>query len=176
VQAGARLVNDISGLSFDPAMAPTVADLEVPVVLMHIQGTPRTMQHAPVYDDVVDDIRRFLSERIEQAVAAGIAEDDIVVDPGIGFGKTLEHNLEILRRLRELRQLGRPVLVGTSRKSFIGTLTGREVPADRVFGTAATHALAIAGGADVLRAHDIAAAVDVARVCDAVVRSNLARS
>jgi dihydropteroate synthase len=175
IEAGATIVNDISGLGFDPAMATTVADLGVPVILMHIRGTPRTMQRDPRYDDVVAEIRQFLAERIELAVAAGIAEDKIVVDPGIGFGKTLEHNLEILRRLDELTELGRPILIGTSRKSFIGTLTRRERPAERVFGTAATHALAIAGGADILRAHDVRAAVDVARVTDAITRQALAR-
>lgn len=170
VEAGAKIVNDISGLGFDPEMAATVAQFRVPIVLMHIQGRPRTMQADPAYDDVVADVKRWLDTRIEAAVAAGIAEHDIIVDPGFGFGKTLDHNVALLRRLGELRELGRPILVGTSRKSFIGTLTGRDDPNERRDGTSATHALAIAHGADMLRVHDVAAAVDVARVTDAVVR------
>ena len=133
---------------------------------MHMQGSPRTMQDDPRYDDVVDDVRAFLAERVEAAVAAGIDEARIWVDPGIGFGKTVEHNLELLRRLHELRELGRPIVIGTSRKRFLGGLTGREV-GDRLGGTIASNVLALAAGADVFRVHDVAElrqALDVAAV------------
>ncbi len=122
---------------------------------MHMQGTPRTMQEDPRYDDVVDDVRAFLAERIEAAVGAGVEERRIWVDPGIGFGKTVDHNLELLRRLGELRDLGRPIVIGTSRKRFLGTLTGREV-GERLGGTVASNVLALAAGADVFRVHDVA--------------------
>ncbi len=121
---------------------------------MHMQGTPRTMQENPTYGDVVEDVRAFLAERIEVATAAGIDEERIWIDPGIGFGKALEHNLELLRRLDELRDLGRPILIGTSRKSFIGKLTGREV-GDRLGGSIATNVLALRAGAEMLRVHDV---------------------
>ena len=122
---------------------------------MHMQGTPRTMQEDPRYDDVVDDVRAFLAERIEAAVGAGVDEERIWVDPGIGFGKTVEHNLELLRRLGELRELGRPIVIGTSRKRFLGTLTGREV-GERLGARVASNVLALAAGADVFRVHDVA--------------------
>ena len=122
---------------------------------MHMLGSPRTMQDDPRYDDVVDDVRAFLAERIEAAVAAGIDEERIWVDPGIGFGKTVEHNLELLRRLGELRELGRPIVIGTSRKRFLGAITGREV-GERLGGTIASNVLALAAGADVFRVHDVA--------------------
>jgi len=134
---------------------------------MHMLGDPRTMQEDPVYDDVVDDVRAFLAERIETAVAAGVAEERIWVDPGIGFGKTLEHNLELLRRLGELRALGRPILVGTSRKSFIGKVDG-SAAGERIGGTIASSVLAAAEGADVLRVHDIAEVSQATRVATAI--------
>ena len=124
---------------------------------MHMQGDPRTMQENPVYDDVVDDVKAFLAERMELAVSAGVDEERIWLDPGIGFGKALEHNFELLRRLGELRSLGRPLVVGTSRKSFIGRVDGSE-PGDRLGGTIASSVLAVAEGADVLRVHDVAEA------------------
>jgi dihydropteroate synthase len=154
LDAGAAWVNDVTALRGDPELAALCAERRCEVVLMHMLGSPRTMQEDPRYDDVVDDVRGFLAGRIEAAVAAGIAEERIWIDPGIGFGKTLEHNLELLRRLGELRRLGRPILVGTSRKSFIGTLTGREV-GDRVGGTIASNVLAVANGADAVRVHDV---------------------
>ncbi len=135
---------------------------------MHMQGTPRTMQEAPVYDDVVDEVRAFLSERLEVAVAAGVREDRIWLDPGIGFGKTLDHNLELLRRLDELSALGRPLVVGTSRKSFIGKIDGSET-AERIGGTIASSVLAAGRGADVLRVHDVAAVAQAMRVAAAIV-------
>ncbi len=163
---GAAIVNDVTALRGDPDLAGLCAERDCEVVLMHMQGSPRTMQADPRYVDVVDDVRAFLAERIEAAIAAGIGEDRIWVDPGIGFGKTLEHNLELLRRLGELAELGRPIVIGTSRKRFLGAITGREV-GDRLGGTIASNALALAAGADVFRVHDVAAArqaLDVASV------------
>ncbi len=148
------MVNDVTALRADPELAAVCAERGCEVVLMHMQGTPRTMQDDPTYDDVVDDVRAFLAERIEFAVAEGIAEERIWVDPGIGFGKTVEHNLELLRRLGELRELGRPIVIGTSRKSFIGRLTGREVD-ERLGGTIASNVLALRAGAEMLRVHDV---------------------
>lgn len=170
LEAGATLVNDISGLRFDPAMADVVAAAGVPVVVMHIQGTPRTMQQQPHYDDLMTDVCAYLQASTDLAVAAGIPRDQVVLDPGYGFGKTLEHNLELLRRLRELRAYGQPVLLGTSRKSSIGKLLGDLPPEERVEGTAATVALGVAHGADIMRVHDVKAMARVARVADAVVR------
>jgi dihydropteroate synthase len=164
--AGAAIVNDVTALRADPDLADVCAGSDCAVILMHMQGSPRTMQDDPRYDDVVEDVRAFLAERIEAAVAAGIDERNIWVDPGIGFGKTVEHNLELLRRLGELRELGRPIVIGTSRKRFLGALTGREVT-DRVGGTVASNVLALAAGADVFRVHEVAElrqALDVAAV------------
>jgi dihydropteroate synthase len=166
---GASIVNDISGLHADEAVAQAAADAGAALVVMHIQGTPRDMQKDPKYADVIGVIGEYLEEGIAVARAAGVGEDQIVVDPGIGFGKTLEHNLEILRRLRELRSLGYPVMVGTSRKSMIGTILDLPV-GERVEGTAATVALAVAAGADIVRVHDVKEMARVARVADAVVR------
>ena len=151
---GATIVNDVTALRGDAELAAVCAEARCTVILMHMQGTPRTMQESPAYDDVVDDVRAFLAERIETAVDAGIDEDRIWIDPGIGFGKTVEHNLELLRRLGELRSLGRPIVVGSSRKSFIGALTGREVD-QRLGGTVASNVLALAAGAEVFRVHDV---------------------
>jgi dihydropteroate synthase len=165
--AGAAIVNDVTALRGDPELAAVCAAGGCEVVLMHMLGTPRTMQADPRYDDVVDDVKAFLAGRIEAAVAAGITEERIWVDPGIGFGKTVAHNLELVRRLGELRDLGRPLVVGTSRKSFIGRLTGREV-GERLGGTVATNALVVAAGADVVRVHDAAAARDAIVVTEAI--------
>ena len=165
--AGAAMVNDVTALRGDSDLAGLCADRDCEVVLMHMLGTPRTMQDAPTYDDVVDDVRAFLAERVAAAVGAGIAEERIWVDPGIGFGKTVEHNLELLRRLDELHDLGRPVVVGTSRKSFIGKLTGREVT-ERLGGTIASNVLALRAGADMLRVHDVQEVADAAKVAAAI--------
>lgn len=167
LDAGAEIVNDVTALRLDPELAGLCAERGCGVVLMHMRGTPRTMQENPVYTDVVDEVKRFLAERIEFAVAEGVAEERIWVDPGIGFGKTVDHNLELLRRLGELRALGRPLVVGTSRKSFIGQLTGREV-GDRVGGTIASSVLALAEGAAVLRVHDVAELRQAVRVAEAI--------
>jgi dihydropteroate synthase len=154
LEAGAEIVNDITALRADPDLVGVCAERRCGVVLMHMQGTPRTMQESPVYDDVVDDVKAFLAERIELATRSGIDAERIWVDPGIGFGKTQEHNLELLRRLGELRELGRPIVIGTSRKSFLGTLTGREVD-ERLGSTIASNVAALAAGADVFRVHDV---------------------
>ena len=168
--AGATLVNDVSALRFDPELAGVCADAGCDVCLMHMLGEPRTMQEDPRYDDVVDDVRAFLEERLAFAVAEGIAEERVLLDPGIGFGKTTEHNLELLRRLDELVALGRPVVVGTSRKSFLGRLTGREVARERVAGTVATNVIALERGATVFRVHDVAPNVEALTVAAATLR------
>jgi dihydropteroate synthase len=155
LDAGAAIVNDVTALRGDPDLAALCAERGCEVVLMHMLGDPRTMQEDPRYEDVVDDIKAFLAERIEFAVGAGVDEERIWVDPGIGFGKTVDHNLELIRRLGELRELGHPIVFGSSRKSFIGKLTGAPVE-DRLGGTIATNVIAYANGAEVLRVHDIA--------------------
>jgi dihydropteroate synthase len=165
--AGATIVNDVTALRADPELAAVCAQRGCELVLMHMQGRPRTMQDDPTYDDVVDEVRAFLADRIAVAVSAGVAEERIWVDPGIGFGKTAEHNLELLRRLGELRELGRPIVIGTSRKRFIGALTGREV-GDRLGGTVASNVLALAAGADVFRVHDVLAVRQALEVAEAI--------
>jgi dihydropteroate synthase len=167
IEAGASIVNDVTALRGDSEMAELCGERGVGVVLMHMPGDPRTMQDDPRYGDVVDDVKAFLAERVEVAVAAGIEEERIWVDPGIGFGKTLEHNLELLRRLAELRELGRPLVIGTSRKSFIGRVDGSRVE-DRIGGTIASSVLAAAEGADVLRVHDVAEMAQALAVANAI--------
>jgi dihydropteroate synthase len=167
LDAGATLVNDVTALRADPKLAALCAAHGCDVILMHMQGTPRTMQEAPAYGDVVEDVKGFLAERIDFATRAGIGEARIWIDPGIGFGKTVDHNLELLRRLSELRDLGRPIVVGTSRKSFIGKLTGREV-GERLGGTIASNVLAVRAGADLLRVHDVAGVREAVRVAEAI--------
>jgi dihydropteroate synthase len=162
--AGARLLNDVSALA-DPDLAREAARAKVPVILMHMKGTPRTMQEAPDYRDVVAEIADFFRERLEGALSLGISRARILLDPGIGFGKRLEHNLEILRRLEEFRSLGRPLVVGTSRKSFIGHVLGRTVEARRD-GTSATVAAAVLRGADMVRVHDVREMADAAKMAD----------
>jgi dihydropteroate synthase len=154
LEAGATMVNDVTALR-DPDMAAAVAEAQADVCLMHMPGDPRTMQIDPHYDDVVSEVKAFLSERLRRAVAAGISEERILLDPGIGFGKTVEHNLELLARLDELVDLGRPVVIGTSRKSFLGRLTGRPVD-ERVPATIASCVIAFERGATVFRVHDVA--------------------
>jgi len=169
LQAGASIVNDISGLRFSPDMARVVADFGAALVIMHIRGTPRTMQQDPVYDDVVDEIRSYLEKGVEIAVNGGVDREKVLIDPGIGFGKTLQHNLELLDRLNELRAIGRPILLGTSRKKFIGTVLEIPEPDQRVDGTAATVAIGIERGACVVRVHDVKRMVQVAQMTDAIV-------
>jgi dihydropteroate synthase len=170
LDAGASIVNDVTALRHDPEIGGLCAERGTTLILMHMLGRPRTMQESPAYDDVVEDVKAFLAERVEAAVAAGVEEGRIWLDPGIGFGKTLEHNLELLRRLNELRRLGRPLVVGTSRKSFIGKIDGSAVD-DRIGGTLASSVLAAAEGADVLRVHDVAEAAQAARVAEAILAS-----
>jgi dihydropteroate synthase len=166
VGAGATLINDVRALC-EPDALDTAAALDVPVCLMHMQGEPRSMQAAPRYADVVADIRGFLSDRIDACVGAGIGRDRLIVDPGFGFGKSLGHNLDLLRRLDEIASLGVPVLVGISRKSMLGLLTGRDVSGRLAAGLAAA-LLAAGRGAAILRVHDVAATVDALRVLEAV--------
>jgi dihydropteroate synthase len=168
VAAGADLVNDVWA-GRQEGMLEAVAELGVPVCLMHMQGTPQTMQDNPQYEDVITEIYGFLAERVEAAVAVGVAEEQIVVDPGFGFGKLPEHNLEIMRRLREFRSLGRPVLIGPSRKATIGKILDKP-PDQRQWGTAAMVALAVANGADIVRVHDVEEMAQVAKVAEAVGR------
>jgi dihydropteroate synthase len=167
--AGATLVNDVTALRGDPSMAAVVAGSGARCCLMHMLGEPRTMQRDPRYDEVVADVRFFLEARMVFAIEHGIAEDRILLDPGIGFGKTVAHNLELLRRLDEIAQLGRPVVIGTSRKSFLSTITGGRDADDRLAGTIATNVIAYERGASVFRVHDVAAIADALRVAAATV-------
>jgi dihydropteroate synthase len=166
LDAGATIVNDVTAFRTAPGLATLVADRGAGCCLMHMRGEPRTMQDEPRYDDVVSEVKAFLSERLAFAVAEGVAEERVWLDPGIGFGKTAAHNLELLRRLEEIVALGRPVVVGTSRKSFLGRLTGREV-GDRVPGTIATNVLALERGARIFRVHDVAPLRDALTVAAA---------
>jgi dihydropteroate synthase len=168
VAAGARMVNDVTALRGDPAMAGVVAESGALVCLMHMLGEPRTMQDDPRYEDVVDEVARFLDDRRSTAVAAGIQEERILLDPGIGFGKTTAHNLQLLRATPRLVRLGAPLMVGASRKRFLGALTGREPARERVAGSVAAALVAYAGGATAFRVHDVAPTVDALRVARAV--------
>lgn len=167
IKAGAVMVNDVTALRGDPDMADVVAQTGVALVLMHMQGTPQTMQQAPTYGDVVEEVADFLAERARFAMERGVAKSRIVLDPGIGFGKVLTHNLDLLAHLRMLTTLGFPVLVGPSRKGFIGQLTKQSVEG-RAWGTAGVVALAVEQGANILRVHDVAAMRDVANVATAI--------
>ncbi len=166
LDAGARIVNDVAAFRFAPEIAPLVAERGAACVLMHMLGEPRTMQADPRYDDVVSDVKAFLEERLAFALGEGVPEESVWLDPGIGFGKTVEHNLELLRRLDEIVAIGRPVVVGTSRKSFIGKLTGAG-DGDRVAGTVATNVVALERGARVFRVHDVAEAAQALAVAAA---------
>jgi dihydropteroate synthase len=172
IDAGAKIVNDISGFTFDPDMARVVAEKKSLAVLMHTRAAPKVMQTGALeYEGgVVHAVRASLEGSVARAIAAGCAKEALIVDPGIGFGKTVEQNVELIRRLRELAVIGCPILVGPSRKSFLGKLTGRDV-GQRLYATASSVALAIANGADFVRVHDVEAIGDVVRVADAVVRS-----
>ncbi len=167
--AGAHLVNDISAGSDDPAMLPAVAEARCPVILMHMQGQSANMQASPTYNDVMKEVSEHLEHRLDAAVAAGVRLDRVLLDPGIGFGKSLEHNLQLLHRQRELTALGRPLVIGTSRKSFVGKITGEVEPASRIFGTAASVAWAIANGAAVVRVHDVEPMVRVVRMIRSII-------
>lgn len=169
LEAGATIVNDVSAFRFAPELAGLVADTGAGCCLMHMLGEPRTMQADPRYDDVVGDVRAFLEERLAYAIAEGVPEERVWLDPGIGFGKTVEHNLELLRRLDEIAAIGRPVVIGTSRKSFLGKLAGVRAPGDRLPGTIATSVLALERGASVFRVHDVAPVADALEVAAATV-------
>jgi dihydropteroate synthase len=172
IAAGADLINDISGATYDPEMLSTVAKLGVPIVLMHIRGNPKTMLRMTDYQDVVSEVIAWLKIRIEEAVAAGIPRHHIAIDPGIGFAKTAPQSIELLRNLSAFQTLGCPILVGPSRKSFIGHILQQPDPHKRVWGTAAACCGAIAQGADILRVHDGAEMVDICRVADALWRTS----
>jgi len=167
LEAGAAMINDITALS-DERMVELTAEQQVPVVLMHMQGTPATMQIEPKYDDVVGEVLDFLISRAKRAEQFSIPKERIFIDPGIGFGKTLEHNLELLRNIDKFVAADYRVLIGTSRKSFVGKLTGKEKVSDRIFGTAATVALCAVAGVSIVRVHDVAEMVDVVKVANTI--------
>ena len=169
LKAGASVVNDVNGLRGE-GMAEVIAEHDASVIIMHMQGTPRTMQKSPTYGDVVADISAFLGDRIAVAEKAGISADKIMIDPGIGFGKNLDHNLEILTRLRELRSLGKAIAIGVSRKSFIGKITGNPID-DRRGGSLAAAVLAVANGANVIRAHDVAETAQALQVAWPIIQN-----
>lgn len=173
IASGADIVNDISGGVFDPEMLATVAKLGVPIVLMHMRGTPQTMQQLTDYEDLIGEIYQFLESRVANAIASGIDPARIIIDPGIGFAKKYHQSIEILRRLSEFRALNCPILVGASRKSFIGHILEQPDPKARVWGTAAACCGAIANGTDIVRVHDVKEMHDVCRVADALFRSEV---
>jgi dihydropteroate synthase len=171
--AGASMVNDISGLRFDPEMPEVVSEFKVPVVAMHIRGNPKSMQESPVYDALIPEIMDYLRESISIARSAGVPEEMVIVDPGIGFGKTFDHNLEILHNLDRLASLGRPLLIGPSRKAFIGRILDKAPAQARIFGTAAAVAISIMKGANIVRVHDVKQMAEVAKVTDAIKRESI---
>jgi dihydropteroate synthase len=170
LDAGARAVNDVTALG-DPRMAGLMAERGCPIILMHMLGEPKSMQQDPRYEDVVREVRDFLAERAERAIRAGVEPENIILDPGIGFGKTMEHNLKLLKRLDSLVGLGFPVLVGVSRKSFLGKITGSEDPKSRLFGTMAANVLAYERGANLFRVHDVRANKEALAVAAAIRRT-----
>jgi dihydropteroate synthase len=172
IKAGASFINDISGLRHDPAMAHVAAKYGVGLIVMHMKGTPKDMQANAVYDNLIEEVTMALKESIDIAKKASVDEKRIVIDPGIGFGKTVQHNLEILRRLDEFKTLGRPICVGTSRKSFIGKVLGIDSPSERLAGTLATLAIAIIKGASLLRVHDVKEARQAAIITDSILRKD----
>jgi dihydropteroate synthase len=173
LDAGASIVNDISGLRFDPDMPKLVSEYKIPVVIMHIKGTPKNMQVNPVYEALIPEIMDYLRMGIRIAVEAGIVEDKIIIDPGIGFGKTFDHNLEIIKNLHELTLLEKPVLLGPSRKAFIGKILDDAPVSERLEGTAAAVAISIFNGANIIRVHDVKEMKKVAMVADAIKRMGI---
>jgi dihydropteroate synthase len=168
LDAGASIVNDISGLRFDPDMPKVVSEYKVPVIIMHIKGRPKDMQQNPVYEALIPEIMDYLRISIRLANKFGIPDDKIIIDPGIGFGKTFDHNLEIIKNLKEFTLLGKPVAVGVSRKAFIGKILGDVPPSERLEGTAAAVAISIFNGANIIRVHDVKEMAKVAKVADAI--------
>ena len=166
IESGADMINDISGLTFDKEMAGVIAEAGVPVIIMHINGRPDTMQDDPRYEDVVQDVYRFLEGQIGYAVSSGIGREKIIIDLGIGFGKTYEHNIQLLKDIDRFSELGRPHLLAVSRKSFIGTATGRSDPEDRLFGTTAVTAYGALHGIEIARVHDVKENLDAARMME----------
>ena len=173
LDAGASMVNDISGLRFDPKMPKVVSEYKVPAVIMHIRGTPRDMQQNPVYEALIPEIMDYLRTGMIIARQAGISEDMIVIDPGIGFGKTFDHNLQIIHNLQEFTLLRKPILIGPSRKAFIGRILGDVPVTERLEGTAAAVAISIMNGANIIRAHDVKEMVKVAKVADAIKKEQI---
>ncbi len=168
ISAGASIINDISAFEDDPDMAATVARLNCPVIIMHKKGRPKDMQDDPKYVSVVNEVYDYLADRISLAVSAGVKKDNIIVDPGIGFGKTVDHNLELIRSLAKLHDLGTPVLLGASRKSFIGKVLDIDIPADRIYGDLAVLAYALTQGVDIVRVHEVKPAVQVVNMFNAI--------
>lgn len=166
---GASIINDISALRFDPKIVEVAVKYDAPMILMHMKGKPKNMQQSPTYHDVIEDIKEFLKKRVEFAIAKEVPRESIIIDPGIGFGKTQEHNYEIIRKLGDLRELDLPILIGTSRKSFIGNTLGLDVD-ERLEGTLATITLCAMNGADIVRVHDVKEAVRVVKMTDAIYR------
>jgi dihydropteroate synthase len=171
LSAGAHIINDISGLRFDPSMKDVIARFQVPVIIMHIKGEPRNMQIDPHYEDLISEISAYLAESIRSAEMAGVKKENMIIDPGIGFGKRLEDNYEIIRRLHELKRLGCSILIGPSRKSFLGKVLNLP-PAERLEGTMAAVAVAIQNGADIIRVHDVKAVSRVCRIADVFARKS----
>jgi dihydropteroate synthase len=171
VEAGADIINDISGGTYDENMFSTAAQLAVPIILMHLKGTPQTMQSLTNYGDLITEIKAFLEQQINQAIAIGIPQSNIIIDPGIGFAKNTAQNIQLIQQLSQFKTLNAPILIGVSRKSFIGKITGQTNPKDRLWGTAAACCGAIANGADLIRVHDVAQMRDVAKVADTIWRS-----
>ncbi len=169
LKAGADIVNDISSCTLDPRMKDVLKDYRCPVILMHMKGTPKDMQKNPEYKDVVREVTQFLKERIDNLVSYGIDEMNILVDPGIGFGKTLEHNVLIIRRLAELKQLKRPILVGVSRKSMIGNILGGIPPEERLTGTIVVNTIALLNGASIIRVHDVKEGVQTCKIVESII-------
>ncbi len=172
IAQGANIINDISGGTFDAQMLLTAAKLDVPIILMHIKGTPQTMQTLTTYQDLLGEIKTFFRQQIDKAIACGVKKSNLIIDPGIGFAKDTLQNIELIQRLDQLQTLNVPILVGASRKSFIGKLTGQSDPKDRIWGTAAACCGAISLGADLIRVHDVAPMSDVVKVADAIWRGS----
>ncbi len=173
IEAGASIVNDISGLRFDKKMPEIISKYKVPVVIMHIKGKPKDMQLNPIYKSLIKEILLYLRRGIKRAIKAGIPEDKIIIDPGIGFGKTFEHNLEIINKLKNFSSLRKPILIGPSRKAFIGKILGDAIPEERLEGTAAVVAISVMHGANIIRVHDVKEMVKVVKVADAIKRMKI---